>query len=243
MTTHRQDAPAKTRAIAVGARTIEYTVRRSSRAKRLQMRYLPGTGFEVVLPARLPLRVVEPFVRGAADWMLRVLGTTQAAAPVVAPDGFIRYLDERLRLQVAEGSRAGVERSGDTLIVTLRQGGNNTPHDAVEAWYRAEARRVLTERAAVHAATLGVRFGRIAIKDTRSRWGSCSSHGNLNFSWRLIMAPEAVLDYVVAHEVAHLREPNHSPRFWALVEQLCPAYRARRAWLREHGRELAAWPK
>ena len=91
-----------------------------------------------------------------------------------------------------------------------------------------------------HSATLGVKAKSITMRDTTSRWGSCSSSGALNFSWRIIMAPPEVLDYLAAHEVAHLREMNHSDRFWALVAETCPNFEAHKAWLRTHGTGLHA---
>ena len=86
-----------------------------------------------------------------------------------------------------------------------------------------------------------MRYARIAIRGQRTRWGSCSSRGTLSFNWRLALAPPSVLDYVVVHELCHLREPNHSPRFWALVAERRPGWRAERDWLREHGEELLAF--
>jgi predicted metal-dependent hydrolase len=108
----------------------------------------------------------------------------------------------------------------------------------VADFLRAEARRRITTLAAGHAARLGVKFKAIRLKDTRSRWGSCAPDGTLAFSWRLVMAPDWVLDYVVAHEVAHLREMNHSDRFWAQVALLTPHRDAAVAWLRDHGPAL-----
>jgi predicted metal-dependent hydrolase len=109
----------------------------------------------------------------------------------------------------------------------------------------AEARRLarkrVTEVAEREAAALGVAYGRIAIRDQRTRWGSCSTRGTLSFNWRLVLAPAGVLEYVVVHELCHLREPNHSPRFWALVERARPGFAAERAWLRRHGWELQAF--
>ena len=93
----------------------------------------------------------------------------------------------------------------------------------------------------MHAARLGRRFGRVTLRDTRGRWGSCSAAGDLMFSWRLILAPDAVLDYVAAHEVAHLAEMNHSPRFWATLAGLTPEYAAPRDWLRRNGAGLMAY--
>jgi hypothetical protein len=99
----------------------------------------------------------------------------------------------------------------------------------------------LAERVAVHAATLGASYSRLTVKDTKSRWGSCTAGGALAFSWRVILAPPAVLDYLAAHEVAHLIEMNHSPRFWALVRQCQPDYAKHRTWLRRFGAHLHAY--
>jgi predicted metal-dependent hydrolase len=103
---------------------------------------------------------------------------------------------------------------------------------------KREARKALEARVLEHAAQLGVKPSRITVRDTASRWGSCSTARALSFSWRLILAPAFVLDYVVAHEVAHLREMNHSPRFWAHVKSLTPGMKTAQAWLRANGRDL-----
>ena len=121
-----------------------------------------------------------------------------------------------------------------------RQKAERPPRDyeqnpALEAQYRKEARRRITERAAYFAEKMGVDYGRIAIKAAKTRWGSCSARGNLNFHWKLILMPPAILDYVVVHELAHRIEMNHSPRFWAQVERILPDYRERRKWLKEKG--------
>ncbi len=99
----------------------------------------------------------------------------------------------------------------------------------------------LTRRARLHAATIGRKVTRITVRDTKSRWGSCSAAGSLSFSWRLIMAPEPVLDYVVAHEVAHLIEMNHGPRFWKLVRTMVVDPDSQRAWLKRHRAELLSY--
>jgi predicted metal-dependent hydrolase len=106
---------------------------------------------------------------------------------------------------------------------------------------RRLARSRVTEVAQWEAARLGVAYRGIAIRDQRTRWGSCSTRGTLSFNWRLVLAPPAVLGYVVVHELCHLREPNHSPRFWALLEAARPGYRPEKAWLRRHGWELQAF--
>lgn len=103
--------------------------------------------------------------------------------------------------------------------------------------YREAARAKLSERTAFFAGRMGVSWNRIFIKETKTRWGSCSQAGNLNFNWKLILMPPEILDYVVVHELAHRKEMNHSPRFWAEVAAVLPDYRERRRWLKEHGRE------
>jgi predicted metal-dependent hydrolase len=139
-----------------------------------------------------------------------------------------------IRAGEAAGAPAWIDR--DSFRPTIRVGGR--PEHASRRlidWLKREARRKIEERVLEHATRLGVRPKRITIRDTSSRWGSCSSARSLSFSWRLVMAPPAVLDYVVAHEVAHLRELNHHPRFWRLVDFLVPDVEKSQAWLSEHG--------
>lgn len=230
--------------ITLAGREVRYSIRRSARARRMSLRVLPGAGLEVVLPRGFSLREASTLVRRNQGWVLRALDRLKLADDArveLANGASLPFVGETLTLLVKNGAtRNSTRRQGDLLTVSLTAG--TPPAAAVEAWYRSQAKRLTGERAAIHAATLGVEFGRIAIKDTRSRWGSCSSKGNLNFSWRLLLAPQAVLDYVVAHEVAHLKEMNHSPAFWAHVATLCPDFNTHRAWLRKHGRDLAAWP-
>jgi predicted metal-dependent hydrolase len=223
--------------ITLDGRPIRYLIRTSVRARRISLRVGPGLGLEVVLPAGQSPREAAQLVQREQAWVLRELARVQHGPSTSFVDGaLLPLLGDHVTLRPLP-TVSRVAREGAALLVPL-----SASWAGVEDWYRREARRVLGERAGVHAAALGVSFGRLAVKDTRSRWGSCSSKGNLNFSWRLLLAPYAVMNYVVAHEVAHLRELNHSPRFWAIVEALCPDYRTHRAWLRATGWTLAAWP-
>ena len=228
----------RVREIALGARVVPYTVRRSGRAQRLRLRVLPH-GLEVVLPRGGTLRDAEAFMRQQAAWALRQLDRLPAPAPPLADGVTLPFLGASLRLRLEAGGRADARRVADELRVTAPLGADLMA--VVVGWYRAEARRYFTARVAAHAARLGVTPGRIAIKDTRSRWGSCSSKGNLNFSWRLLLAPDEVADYVAAHEAAHLRELSHAPQFWSALRELCPHLERPRRWLREHGSELTSW--
>lgn len=113
-----------------------------------------------------------------------------------------------------------------------------TAKDLLEKWLWGQARRILHERVMALNHDWQFPVGKITVKDTSSRWGSCSVRGNLNFSWRLVLAPPHILDYLVIHELAHLKEMNHSARFWALVAEKCPDYRNHMAWLKSCGKQL-----
>lgn len=110
--------------------------------------------------------------------------------------------------------------------------------EAEQRLYRDKAREIFEQKVSYYAQMMGVSYGRIAIRDQKTRWGSCSGEGNLNFNWRLIFAPAGVLDYVVVHELAHRKEMNHSPRFWKVVEDTMPEYRKYQKWVKENGRGL-----
>ena len=134
----------------------------------------------------------------------------------------------RHRAWLARQLARAPERTLSFPLLSEREGRRRT-RAAVSALARAEADR------------LGVSYGRVVVRDQRTRWGSCSSRGTLSFNWRLALAPPDVLDYVVVHELCHLREPNHSPRFWRLVEDARPEYARHERWLKDHGWELLAY--
>lgn len=226
----------------LAGRLVTYTVRRSPRARRVSLRVLPAAGLEVVVPARGRLPDIAVVLRQHTPWILRTL---DRFAPVEQPplgDGAsMPYRGDTYRLQVAAAviPRPVVRLDEASRTFSVRHDpAQHALAPILARWYREEARRVLTARADYFAAQLGVRYQRLAIRDPRSRWGSCSAAGNLNFSWRLILTPPAVLDYVVIHELAHRHELNHSARFWAIVAAHCPTYRAERAWLRARGGAL-----
>ncbi|MDE7445586.1 MAG: M48 family metallopeptidase [Lachnospiraceae bacterium] len=147
------------------------------------------------------------------------------------------YLGEKRTLTVIreQRSRAKVKCIMDRLILWV-------PYEAdyaykqqqIEKWYRKEAAEILTQKVQEYAEILNVNFKDIRIKDQKSRWGSCSSKGNLNFNWRIIMAPEPVCDYVIIHELCHLIHMDHSPDFWKKVEEICPEYRQYKKWLKNN---------
>ena len=135
----------------------------------------------------------------------------------------------------ARGARATAALRRGRLVIS---GPAEEAAAAVERWYRREARRRIAAAAGREARQLRLRFRSIAIRDQQTRWGSCSSLGTLSFSWRLVVPPAAVLDYVVVHELCHLRELNHSKAFWRLLDEARPGWQTQERWLRDHGPEL-----
>lgn len=133
--------------------------------------------------------------------------------------------------------RGRVEKIEDTLIAAV-PAKETALGPLLTTWYRKEAKNIISIRARKYAQSMGQTFGVIHIRDQKSRWGSCSSARNLNFNWRLVMAPEWVMDYVIVHELCHLTHMDHSARFWGLVERYMPDYRTAKQWLKEHGQEL-----
>jgi len=217
------------------ATEIPYSVRRSNRARRVRVTVDPHDGVEVVLPARAPAREAAAAVAQLRGWIERRLAEAEAVRSHVAARGdTVPYLGSDLRL-VAETGRTRVHRRGDALLVPADPA---TGAAALERWYRRAARAEIAPRLDAAAARLGRSYTRLTIRAQRTRWGSCSSTGAMSFNWRLLLAPEAVLDYVVWHEACHLVAMDHSPRFWALVAEHCPGYQEPRRWLRRNGATL-----
>lgn len=238
-------AQTQSRSIILAGQTVPYTQRVSARARVVRLVIRAERGLEVVTPRGTSLSRVEQVLREKARWITttleRLARETAAAPPPLMSGMALPLAGEHVTLAISTGAPAGrfrIRRSGAVLHLTVADSEQETVRAALEAWYRRQARGVFAERLAVCNARYGFTYGRVTIKEQKSRWGSCSRKGNLNFNWRLLLAPPPVLDYVVIHELCHLKELNHSPRFWRLVAQTCPDYATHRAWLRRHGREL-----
>lgn len=212
---------------------VEVALRRSGRARRLSLRISRLNGrATLTLPTWVPEREGLAFLRDREDWLRGHLAQVEPET-ALRFGGSVPFRGKPLRLVPGAVRRATLRH--DTLLLPddpARIGAR------VEAFLKLRARDALAQASDRHAATLGVGYDRITLRDTRSRWGSCSSAGRLMYSWRLVMAPPEVLDYVAAHEVAHLVHMDHSPRFWGVVETLFPDHRTCRAWLRTHGNSL-----
>lgn len=231
--------------IKLGQKTVTYIIRESQRARRLSLKIDPENGLQVVIPAGSPVPNVESILREKQRWILRNLREIEDNQPNARDytnGEMFLYLGENYPLEVIHTKRVKhttVGKQGGVLRVRLKGGVDPKAQAtevrwALEGWYRHQAKVYIAARSAELAAVMGLEFQKITIKGQRTRWGSCSSQGNLNFNWRLMMAPPAAIDYVIIHELCHLVELNHSKRFWALVEAQCPAYKFWIQWFKDN---------
>jgi len=222
--------------LRIDGEAVPVTLKLNPRARRLIVKVHPSTGeVTVVAPSRRSLAHAMEFARKESDWIARRL----AHVPEPVPLGLgrrILYRGEEHVIRYGDESRKPVwiEREDDERIIRVTGRSEHAARRVLD-FLKREARKVLNMRALYYSDALGVKPRRITLRDTATRWGSCSSCRSLSFSWRLILAPPFVLDYVVAHEVAHLREMNHGPRFWRLVGELVGNVEKPQAWLSEHG--------
>jgi predicted metal-dependent hydrolase len=225
---------ARDRILILAMSEFEYTVRRSERARRIRVTVDATRGVEVVLPRRAAEREAAAAVRELGPWIRRRVDELRLAEQTVAERGdSLPYLDETLSVQ-PQADRSRAHRRGAVLFVPA--GPERVA--AIERWYRRAARGEIEDRLDRACAAAGLHYEGLTIRGQRTRWASCSPSRAMSFNWRLLLAPAAVLDYVVWHEVCHLQVMDHSPRFWALLERHCPDYRTHKDWLRRHGQTL-----
>jgi predicted metal-dependent hydrolase len=218
---------------------VPVALRISPRARRMALRIdAAERHVELVLPRGISPRAGLSFLAAQRQWVLARLAAMPTRVPF-AEGAVVPVLGVPHRITRACDPSAPPVAIGDGEIRVRGEPGQLAR--LVRQHLVSMARRLLAERAVELAARLGRAVARVTVRDTRSRWGSCSSRASLSFSWRLVLAPEPVLDYVVAHEVAHLMEMNHGPRFWRLVDGLAPQRSAARAWLRRHRARLLSY--
>jgi hypothetical protein len=234
--------PVEPQAIEIAFDTSIYLVqvRRNRQARRYTLR-INAAKREVILtiPPRGSLKEARAFAQKHGSWIAARLGRLPEAAPFT--DGEIvplRGVPHRIVHRPGVRGTVWTETAANGEPILCVAGGASHIHRRISDYLRREARRELEIASLKFAATLGVVIKRVAVRDQSSRWGSCSTTGVLSFSWRLILAPTAVLQYLAAHEVAHLIEMNHSPQFWRVVARLCPDHERAKGWLDGHGTDL-----
>ena len=217
--------------------TIPLTVRRNRAARRISLRIdVPRRGAVLTLPARAGLSAGLDFVAEKALWLRNAYA--RLPAPVPFADGAMIPLRGRPhRIEHRPLEKGGAWRAAEGDVIVVAGAAEHLPRRLGD-WLRREALILLDARTRAKAATIGREVARIFVRDTRSRWGSCARDGRVHYSWRLVFAPDFVLDYVVAHEVAHLMYMSHGPRFRAVIDRLTPQRAEAEAWLRVHGAAL-----
>jgi hypothetical protein len=220
--------------LRIDGRPVSVTVRLNPRATRLIVKVHPSTGeVSVVAPSRRALDSAMDFARSESSWIARRLA--HVPQPVdLEPGASIPYRGQEHSIHAAARGPAPVWVDRDARAIRVSGLSEHAPRRLLD-FLKREARRVLDARATEFSARIGVQPRRITVRDTASRWGSCSSARAISFSWRLILAPPFVLDYVVAHEVAHLKHMNHGTRFWSLVGELVGDVEKPQTWLNKNG--------
>jgi predicted metal-dependent hydrolase len=233
----RERAP---RPFALDGRTLDVRVRESDRARTTRIIVGPRRPLEVIVPAGTDDASIDDFLQQKRRWVETKVQQAEAIAARPPQLGLVRpgvvWLEgEAVPVERRAGVRSIASLRDGRLVVT---GPASGIAGAIERWYRREARRRVEEVLTKEAPGLQLRYSSLGIRDPRTRWGSCSRRGHLSFSWRLALAPRHVLEYVVVHELCHLKEPSHAKSFWRLLDAARPGWHDQALWLREHGQEL-----
>ncbi len=233
----------RVRTFALDSRVLEYRLKRS--ARRTIGFTIDGSGLSITAPRWVTLADIEAAISEKQRWIFAKLAewktrTEQRALPQIDwRDGAqLPYLGKTVTIALGAGA---VAFDTDALRLSLplpAQADMQQIKDRVQGWLQGEAKRIFGERLAVYAEMLGVTYSMVALSSAATRWGSCSSDGKIRLNWRLIHFPMSIIDYVVAHELSHLREMNHSPAFWQTVESIFPEFREARHTLKHHPPEL-----
>ena len=236
----KPSAASETRTFRLDGQEIPYLLKRSPKRRTIGLR-IDHRGLTVNAPQRAADSRLEQVLRERSGWLfdkLREWRERQPAAFNCADGETLLFLGSELVLRLMEGGPRAQPRllEDDTLVVRVPDAGDaELVRRKLEQWYRAEARRHFVQRLEHYSGRMGLALRNVALSGARTRWGSCNSRGDIRLSWRLIQAPISQIDYVVVHELAHLRELNHSPRFWAIVEETLPHFAAAQRALKAGG--------
>jgi predicted metal-dependent hydrolase len=233
--------------IELNGRPVKYTLKRSRLARLVWLKINATSGLSVTVPFFYSCEELPGFLCCRSGWILRHLEKYQAQERVPDTDDTklpakFPFLGKYFVLKPNSRGKGFTAESLDPEVLdfNLRSAFGEPSRQGLKRWLREQAARTITEKVKTFSSKMGVDYHKVFIRDQRSRWGSCSARKNLSFNWRLIMAPESVIDYVIVHELCHLKEMNHSKTFWKAVNEYCPEWRQQRKWLNEHCDELNA---
>ncbi|MCL1886300.1 MAG: M48 family metallopeptidase [Dehalococcoidia bacterium] len=221
--------------ISLDGISIPYTLIKSRASRHARLKVSPENGLSVILPQHYPTSFAEKFIRDKQQWITNKLAMLQNNRQIYADASRVQYLGNTLniRIQATSDSAAIVRLNGNDLDVCLPTGFTEA-RQVVDAWLKTRARDIILPLTEQLSLRLNAHYSSVHIRTAKTRWGSCSPRGALNLNWKLVMLPQDIIEYVIIHELCHLREMNHSPAFWRLVEQYCPNWRACRRWLKRN---------
>jgi predicted metal-dependent hydrolase len=227
-------------------RPIGYRLKQSQRTRGIRLEIRSETGLTVVVPGRYTQRQILDILQQKARWIIKHLPTNDPVQlPLFTPEpgqGDKLYFMGRpieISISTVKSATSSAVLDGYKLLVSTAARDGAIPR-ILEKWYRQQAAKVFKQKADNFQLSMGLHYRAIYIRGQRTRWGSCSPAGNLTLNWKLLMAPEEIIDYVVIHELTHLRHMNHSKKFWDMVEHYCPNWKRYRKWLVTHEDELKA---
>ncbi len=222
-----------TYSLRLADRELPYHLERSSRRRSIGLK-ITADGLTVILPARAPLKEAERAIESKLKWILAKLATPIMAPTALAVGSSVLWQGQAKFVQ----RYAGRTRLDTDILYVSEQ----TPLPAtLTRFYQRSAKPYFLQRLAYWSEAMGLQPRQLFLSSAKSRWGSCTALGDIRLNWRLMQAPPQVIDYVVIHELAHLQELNHSPRFWAIVASACPEWKTHRLWLKQNGAKLFAW--
>ena len=232
--------------VCLSGRVVPYRLKESHRIHDVRLEIRPDTGLSVVVPVRYKQDQIDQILYKKMGWILRHLPDTK---PLQMPlfnkevdhGEKISYMGRKIELVITNtsGGAEPVRLEGQRIYISLN-GREKGIARILEKWYRGQAKLIFTQKASAHQSVMGINYTKVLIRGQKTRWGSCSPNGTISLNWKLLLAPEPVIDYVIIHELAHLKYMNHSRKFWELVDRYCPAWKKQRKWLSIHEDELKA---
>lgn len=232
--------------VMLEGRSVAYKIRASQRARYLSLRINLGTGLVVVMPPGFRRSELPRVFEKKAKWIVKTLDhyeTILRQAGLEVPAGQLLFMGRPYTAQILHGEVTSVDVKSGQIVLTLAPRDRRRARRVLESWFRRQAMELVNGFVTKVNERYRFKVGRVFIRDQRSKWGACSSQGNLSFNWRLVMAPLDVLRYVVVHELCHLAEFNHTKNFWELVAREAPDYARHREWLKTRGPLLGMLPE